>query len=109
MHSVVSDSLGPHGLEPTRLLCPWNFPGKNTGVGCHFFFQGIFATQELNLCLLCQQANSLPLSQELMLCLKEMGDKKASLPGRPRGPCLASVPKSPKLPSSFRGEAYRQI
>ena len=34
--SVVSDSLQPHGLEPTRLLCPWDFPGENTGVGCHF-------------------------------------------------------------------------
>ena len=34
-HSVVSDSLWPHGLQPTRLLCPWDFPGKNTGVGCH--------------------------------------------------------------------------
>ena len=33
---VVSDSLQSHGLEPTRLLCPWGFPGKNTGVGCHF-------------------------------------------------------------------------
>ena len=32
--SVVSDSLRPHGLQPTRLFCPWNFPGKNTGVGC---------------------------------------------------------------------------
>ena len=32
----MSDSLRPHGLLPTRLLCPWNFPGKNTGVGCHF-------------------------------------------------------------------------
>ena len=33
--SVVSDSLQPHGLKPTRLLCPWDFPGKSTGVGCH--------------------------------------------------------------------------
>ena len=33
--SVVSDSLRPHGLQPTRLLCPWDFPGKSTGVGCH--------------------------------------------------------------------------
>ena len=31
-----------HGLELARLLCPWDFPGKNTGVGCHFVFQGIF-------------------------------------------------------------------
>ena len=34
-HSVVSDSLGPHGLQPTRVLHPWDFPGKSTGVGCH--------------------------------------------------------------------------
>ena len=33
--SVVSDSQGPHGLQPTRLLHPWDFPGKSTGVGCH--------------------------------------------------------------------------
>ena len=37
--SVVSDSVRPHGLQPTRLLCPWDSPGKNTGVGCHFLFQ----------------------------------------------------------------------
>ena len=34
-HSVVSDSQRSHGLQPTRLLCPWDFPGKSTGVGCH--------------------------------------------------------------------------
>ena len=39
--SVLSDSLRPHGLQPTRLLHPWDFPGKSTGVGCH--------------CLLCLQ------------------------------------------------------
>ena len=37
--SVVSDSLRPHGLQPTRLLCPWNFPGRNTGRGCYFLLQ----------------------------------------------------------------------
>ena len=37
-----------------RLLCPWNFPGRNTGTGCHFFLQGIFPTQNLHfLSLLC--------------------------------------------------------
>ena len=35
-HSVVSDSLGPVGLYPARLLCPWDFSGKTTGVGCQF-------------------------------------------------------------------------
>ena len=36
-HSVVSDSSRPHGLQPTRLLRPWDFPGKSTGVGCNRF------------------------------------------------------------------------
>ena len=44
--SVVSDSLQPHGLWPTRLLPPWDSPGKSTGVGCHFLLQGIFPTRE---------------------------------------------------------------
>ena len=51
--------------SPARLLCPWDSPGKNTGVGCHALFQGIFLTQELNVCLLCLlhwQAGSLPLA-----------------------------------------------
>ena len=34
-HSVVSDSSRPHGLQPTRLLHSWDFPGKSTGMGCH--------------------------------------------------------------------------
>ena len=33
--SVTSDSLQPYGLQPARLLCPRDSPGKNTGVGCH--------------------------------------------------------------------------
>ena len=37
--SVVSDSVRPHGLQPTRLLRSWDSPGKNTGVGCHFLLQ----------------------------------------------------------------------
>ena len=40
-HSVVSDSSRPHGLKPTRLLRPWDFPGKSTGVGCHCLLQTI--------------------------------------------------------------------
>ena len=35
----MSDSVQPHGLQPTRLLRPWDSPGKNTGVGCHFLLQ----------------------------------------------------------------------
>ena len=44
VHSVLSNYFQPLGPQPTRLLCPWDFPGKNTVVGCHFFLQGIFLT-----------------------------------------------------------------
>ena len=37
------------GLQPTRLLCPWDSPGKNAGIGCHVLLQGIFLTQGLKL------------------------------------------------------------
>ena len=40
--SVVSNSQRPHGLQPTRLLRPWDFPGKSTGVGCHCLLQWMF-------------------------------------------------------------------
>ena len=38
----MSDSVRPHGLPPTRLLCPWDFPGKSTGVGCHCLLQDLY-------------------------------------------------------------------
>ena len=62
--SAVSDSLQLHGLWPARLLCPRDSPDKNTGMGCHYFLQRIFLTQELNL-----QAGSL---------LTELGGKPIS-------------------------------
>ena len=46
--SVMSNSLQPHGLQPARLLCSWDAPGKNTGVGCHALLQGIFPAQGSN-------------------------------------------------------------
>ena len=46
--SIMADPLWPQALWPTRLLCAWDFLGKNTGGGCHAFFQGIFPTQGLN-------------------------------------------------------------
>ena len=98
-HSVMLDSLQPHGLQPTRLLCPWNFSCKNTGVGCHFLFQGIFPTQGLNthlLSLLQWQVNSLPLgrlgspkqpllqfSSVAQLCLTLCNPMDYSTPGLP--------------------------
>ena len=45
--SVVSDSVRPHRRQPTRLCCPWDSPGKNTGVGCHFLqSQKLYGGQE---------------------------------------------------------------
>ena len=54
--SVVSNSLRPHELQPARLLCPWNFPGKNTRVSCYSLLPGIFPIQGWNPGLLyCRQ------------------------------------------------------
>ena len=46
-HSIMSNSLQPHGLYPARLLCPWNSPGKNTGSGFSFPSPGDFPDPEL--------------------------------------------------------------
>ena len=50
----------PRGLQPARLLCPWDSPGKNAGVGCHALLQGIFLTPRL----VHWQVGSLPLSHQ---------------------------------------------
>ena len=61
----MSNSLQPHGLQLARFLCPWDFPGKNTGVGFHFLLQGIFPTQGSNPGLLhCRQ---------ILYCLSHQG------------------------------------
>ena len=60
-----SNSLWCYGLQPASFLCPWDFPGKNTGVGCHALPQGMIPNQQLNPCLLYLlhwQAILLPLS-----------------------------------------------
>ena len=53
---MVSNSVQPYGLQPVRLLCPWDSPGQNTGVGCHALLQGIFLTQGSKLRLSCLPA-----------------------------------------------------
>ena len=60
----MSDSLRSHGLLSTRLLCPWDFPGKSTGVGCHFLLQGIFLTQGSNPALVHCRQTFYPLSHQ---------------------------------------------
>ena len=62
--SVVSDSVRPQRRQPTRLLCPWDFLGKNTGVGCHFLlhqFYAAAAAKSLQSCpTLCDPIDGLP-------------------------------------------------
>ena len=49
----MSDSVRPHGLQPTRLLHPWDSLGKNTGVGCHFLLQCMKVESESEVAQLC--------------------------------------------------------
>ena len=56
-------------LAPTKLLCPWDFLGKNTGVGCHCLLQRIFLPQRSNLHLLHWQLDSLLLSYQGFLAI----------------------------------------
>ena len=51
--SVVSDSVQPHRQQPTRLLHPWDSPGKNIGVGCHFLLQCMKVKSESEVAQLC--------------------------------------------------------
>ena len=84
-HSVVSDSLQPHGLQPTRLLCPWDFPGSSPGVDCHFLLQGIFPTQGRNL--------GLPHCRQMLYCLSHQGSPgfQSSIWGNDQFLCGAQV------------------
>ena len=68
--SVMSDSLQPYELSPTRLLCPWDSPGKNTAVGCQTLLQGIKPGSPA------LQADSLPLSLWGSPCAKVHREKK---------------------------------
>ena len=49
----MSDSVQPHRRQPTRLCCPWDSPGKNTGVGCHFLLQCMKVKSKSEIAQLC--------------------------------------------------------
>ena len=81
---VVSDFLRLHGLQSIRLLCPWDSPGKNPGVGCHSLLQGMFLTRGLNLGLLpCRQ---------ILYRLSHQGSKSSVFLRWRRGGLLLYVP-----------------
>ena len=74
--SAVSSSLQPHGQQPSRLLCPWDFPGK-TGMGYQFLLQRIFSTQGLNPHLRHRPAHSLSLRHLGSPYKRDLTDAKA--------------------------------
>ena len=88
------------GLQPTRLLRPWNGPGENTGVGGCFLLQGIFLDQGSNFCLLHWQADSLPLSHQgsppFKKKKKALGCYVTVKPGGVGSPAEAGVFASPR-------------
>ena len=67
----MSNSLQPQGLQPTGLLCPWDSPGKNTGVGCQALLQGIFLTQGSN--------SGLPHFKRILYHLSRQGSVSAGI------------------------------
>ena len=111
----TSNSLQACELQPTRLLCPWDSLGKNTGVGNHIPLQGIFLTQESNLSLLhCRQilyllihqgreqytvSHSVQFSSVVQLCLTHCNPMNRSTA---RPPCASPTPgvQSNTCPSS---------
>ena len=82
VNSVVSDSFRFYGLQPAKLLCPWDSLSKNTGVGSHALLQGILPIQGSN--------QSLPHCREILYHLNHQGS-------------LARIWKQPKHPSAEDG------
>ena len=108
--SVTSDSLQLHGLQP-KLFWPWRFPGKSTGVGCHFLLQGTFQTQGLNPRLSHWQLDSLLLSclgsPELLRASLHWSAKWGVMTGNPLpppGPYQGRLKSEMNPPLDTRGE-----
>ena len=77
----MSDSVTPWTVACARLLCPWNFPGQNTGVGCHFLLQRVFLTQISNL--------GFAHCRQILYHLSHQGSPLAPQPGiKPTRPAL---------------------
>ena len=97
----------PMDCKPTRLLCPWDSPGRNTGVGCHILLQGIFPTQGSNLHLL-----SLLHCRQILYCLSPWGTgtkipPRVSPPKRMLMTLLAVLPRNcPQCCHCYYGCSY---
>ena len=68
--SVMSDSSWPCGLQPTRLLRPWNFPGKSTGVGCHCLLRQLFQVK-MEACLNGRNRSWVPSPRKYKMIMQE--------------------------------------
>ena len=91
----MSDSVRPHRRQPNRLPCPWNSPGKNTGVGCHFLLQCMKVRSESEV------AQSCPTLRDPMDC---------SLPGSSvHGIFQARVLEWGAIAFSYRESRYSQL
>ena len=89
-------TLWPHGLQPTRLLCPWDSPGKNIGVSCHALLHGIFPTQGSNPRLLC-----LLHCRQILYCWSIREDNSLPTGIHQREECPVSAPSSPTLEGQY--------
>ena len=87
----MSDSVQPQRRQPSRLPCPWDSPGKNTGVGCHFLLQGMKVKSESEVAQWCQTPSdpldcSPPGSSVHGICqarvLECIAHSKCSVPGQ---------------------------
>ena len=102
-HSVVSNSFRPHRLLLTRLLCPWNSPGKNTEVGCHSLLQGIFPNQVLNL--------SLPPCRQILYHLSHREEEQGGIEpeGKRKIAARTLSPRWEETGANFRSVIYRVL
>ena len=96
-----------HGWQPARTFCPWDFPGKNTRVGCHFLLQESFRTQGSNLRLLHWQADFLQLSHQRSICLLRQNILSHPVfkwvSGKPTCDSLSALKQQPPLPEIVFG------
>ena len=109
--SAVSDSPQPHGWQPSRLLCPWDSPGKTTGVSGHFLLQGVSPTQESNPGLLHRRQVLYHLSHqgspELELCLPSQGGRLHREAGLPTTSGALPRPTAHPAPRGTEGRGPR--
>ena len=93
----MSSSLLPYGLHPARLLCPWDSPGKNTGVSCHALFQGNLPNPGIEPRSPSLQADSLP-TEPPAIFITPLKKKKKTFAVENFSLCKSERPLNPYYP-----------